>query len=104
MSFIGPRPTLATKSYDELDDARKKRLTVRPGITGYSQAYYRNSITSEQKLVNDCFYVDNLSFVLDIKILFRTVLSVLGSKNINYQESITNTEATAEKKEEVHKV
>ena len=45
MSFVGPRPTLASVPYEQLDDVRKKRLTVRPGITGYSQAYFRNSIT-----------------------------------------------------------
>lgn len=49
MSFIGPRPTLPRVPYSELDNMRKKRLTVRPGITGYAQAYYRNSITQEEK-------------------------------------------------------
>lgn len=87
MSFVGPRPTLATTPYEQLDGNRKKRLTVRPGITGYSQAYFRNSITQEQKIINDCHYVDNLSFLFDIKILIQTVLSVVRSKNINYQES-----------------
>jgi len=87
MSFVGPRPTLATTPYEQLDADRKKRLTVRPGITGYSQAYFRNSITQEQKIINDCHYVDNLSFLFDIKILIQTVLSVVRSKNINYQES-----------------
>lgn len=87
MSFIGPRPTLATRPYEELDDLRKKRLEVRPGITGYSQAYFRNSITTEEKFKYDCEYVDNVSFLMDVKILFKTVVSVLGSKNINYKES-----------------
>ena len=77
MSFIGQRPNLATIPYEEMDEMRKKRLTVRPGITGYSQAYFRNSIPQDQKLINDCYYVDNISFIFDVKILFQTVKSVL---------------------------
>lgn len=108
MSFVGPRPNLATGNYEEFDEKRKKRLTVRPGITGYSQAYFRNSIPQEQKFENDCYYVDHVSFIFDVKILIQTVLSVLGSKNINYQESIDKSSAgtddkttEAEKKDEV---
>ena len=84
MSFIGPRAHITTnyKGYDLLDEKRKKRLEVRPGITGYSQAYYRNSATSEQKLENDVYYAENISFWLDIKILFKTVFSVLKRENI----------------------
>ncbi len=109
MSFVGPRPTLATKNYEELDEVRKKRLTVRPGITGYSQAYFRNSITQEEKFANDCYYVDHISFLLDVKILFQTVKSVVCSKNINYQESVgkraeCGDEAAVEKKGEEQKV
>ena len=87
MSFVGPRPTLANTPYEQLDENRKKRLTVRPGITGYSQAYFRNSITQEEKIINDCYYVDRVSFLFDVKILIQTVLSVVRSKNINYKES-----------------
>lgn len=83
MSFIGPRPTLVITPYEELPEERKKRLQVRPGITGYAQAYYRNSITQDEKFKHDCYYVDNVSFVLDVKILFRTVFSVLKRENIN---------------------
>lgn len=91
MSFIGPRPTLAVRPYEELPEINKKRLQVRPGITGYAQAYYRNSITQEEKFKHDCYYVDNVSFVLDVKILFQTVFSVLKRENIN-----TTTEAPKE--------
>ena len=92
MSFIGPRPTLAIKPYAELPEINKKRLQVRPGITGYAQAYYRNSITQDEKFRHDCFYVDNVSFWLDVKIIFQTVISVLKRENIN-----TVTEETKEK-------
>jgi undecaprenyl phosphate N,N'-diacetylbacillosamine 1-phosphate transferase len=82
MSFIGPRPNLANKEYDELNDIRKKGVSVRPGITGYSQAYFRNSIPSKQKFENDCYYVDNMSFRFDCKILLKTLSTVLRGRNI----------------------
>ena len=88
MSLIGPRAFLGTtqKTYDEMDDKRKKRLTVRPGITGYSQAYYRNSIGLQEKIEYDCYYVDHLSFLLDVKVLFKTAVSVLKHENIYVNE------------------
>lgn len=86
MSIVGPRPTLAVTPYEELDEMRKKRLRVRPGITGYSQAYYRNSITQQEKVKYDCEYVDKVSLWFDIKILFQTVYIVIARKNINANE------------------
>ncbi|MBR6726533.1 MAG: sugar transferase [Clostridia bacterium] len=98
MSFIGPRAHLTTnyKGYDLLDEPHKKRLDVRPGITGYSQAYFRNAATSAQKMENDVYYAENISLWLDIKILFQTVFSVLGRKNIYVTEASTNGEAPTE--------
>ena len=97
MSFIGPRAHLTTnyKGYDLLDEPHKRRLDVRPGITGYSQAYYRNAATTEQKMTNDVYYVEHLSFWLDIKILFQTVFSVLKRENI-YVTSASTEGKTAE--------
>lgn len=99
MSFIGPRAHLTTRytGYENLDECRKRRLDVRPGITGYSQAYYRNSISADQKLLNDVYYVDHMSFGLDVKILFKTVASVLKRENIYVGEASTKP---AENKEE----
>jgi len=82
MSFIGPRPSLTLTPYEQLPEHRKKRVRVRPGITGYTQAYYRNSITQEEKFEYDCYYVDHISFALDIKIILKTVTSVLKQENI----------------------
>ena len=84
MSLIGPRAHLIThfKGYDTLDEARKKRLEVRPGITGYNQAYFRNSVSLEDKIKNDCYYVDHLTFALDVKIFFKTIMSVLKHENV----------------------
>ena len=97
MSFIGPRPTLAKTPYEELPDISKKRLQIRPGITGYAQAYYRNSITQQEKFQHDCYYVDNVSFVLDVKILLQTVKSVLKRENIY----VSAEEKSAEEKQPV---
>ncbi len=82
MSLIGPRPTLATTPYEELSELSKKRLTVRPGVTGYVQAYYRNSIPQEEKIRYACYYVDNITFVMDVKIILQTIKSVLKRENV----------------------
>ena len=84
MSLIGPRPVLTTNyhGYKKLDEKRRKRLRVRPGITGYSQAYYRNSISQDEKIEQDCYYVDHLSMLMDMKILLQTMRAVLRHENI----------------------
>lgn len=94
MSIIGPRPTLASNKtpISEMDEIRQKRYSVRPGITGYAQAYFRNSITQDEKFKHDAFYADNMSLWLDIKVIFKTVSSVLGQKNINVAESLPEKE------------
>lgn len=84
MSFVGPRPHLTThyRGYAHLGEKQKKRLRVLPGITGYSQAYYRNSISQDEKIEQDCFYAEHLSFSLDCKILLQTIRAVLRRENI----------------------
>ena len=88
MSFIGPRPTVGNITYGELDEITKKRYDVKPGVTGYAQAYFRNSISQEEKFRCDAYYTDNVSFVMDVKILFKTVCSVITRKNINIEKNI----------------
>ena len=84
MSIIGPRAHILTKfkSYDELDEPRKKRLEVRPGITGYSQAYFRNSASNDEKIQQDVYYVEHLTLWFDVKIFFKTIFSVLKRENV----------------------
>lgn len=83
MSFVGPRPTLpGKKSILDYDEKRLKRLEVRPGITGYSQAYFRNSIGQEEKFEHDAYYADHVTFLFDVKILFKTAISVVKSENV----------------------
>lgn len=89
MSFIGPRPKLwkEGKQLGEMDENHRKSYSVKPGVTGYAQAYYRNSITQDEKFKWDAYYADNLTMWMDIKILFRTVWSVMARKNINTAQS-----------------
>lgn len=89
ISFIGPRPKLYNpqKYPNGLPDYMKKSFLVKPGITGYAQAYYRNSITQEEKFKWDGYYAENVSFYLDVKIIFKTIKAVLFRENINTAES-----------------
>lgn len=82
MSIIGPRPNIDDHEGHEFTLDEIRRLEVRPGITGYNQAYYRNSISKAEKFQNDVFYVDHLSFEFDVKILLKTIVTVLRRDNI----------------------
>ena len=81
MSFIGPRPSPMGNEATYTDFVKKK-FQVRPGITGYNQALKRNSATLEERYRNDVYYAENVSFLLDLRIVFMTVGSVLLRKNI----------------------
>ncbi len=82
MSFIGPRPDLPGAEKEVYAPGDEVKLTVSPGITGYSQAYYRNSSTLGERFDGAAFYAKNVSFVLDVKILKKSVQTVLSRKNI----------------------
>jgi undecaprenyl phosphate N,N'-diacetylbacillosamine 1-phosphate transferase len=88
MSLIGPRPLLPQylPLYSELQN---RRHDVRPGITGWAQVNGRNAISWNQKFEYDVWYVDNMSFVLDIKIIVKTVLKVIKSDGISSADSVT---------------
>ena len=81
MSWIGPRPDLP-EAIDLYEGNIKKKIDVKPGITGYSQAYYRNSSTLEQRFEGDVYYAEHISFLLDLKILFKTFETVIMKKNV----------------------
>ena len=85
MSFIGPRPD-PLDWLDKYKPEEKIFLTVRPGVTGYNQAYYRNSVSTQEKIDHDVYYAKNISFWMDVKILFRTIKTVLLRENINRVE------------------
>ena len=98
MSIIGPRPLLV--SYLKLYTERQsRRHEVKPGITGWAQVNGRNSIGWEEKFELDVYYVDHISFGLDLKIFWLTVKKVIVREGINMQGTATTTPFTGTKKE-----
>ena len=88
MSLVGPRPLLM--QYLPLyNDFQKRRHDLRPGITGWAQVNGRNAISWEEKFEYDVWYVDNLSFLLDLKIIFLTIKSVFRREGINQNAQTT---------------
>lgn len=88
MSIIGPRPLLM--EYLPLyDDIQKTRHDLRPGITGWAQVNGRNAISWKKKFELDVYYVQNTSFLLDIKIFFKTIKKVIYSEDISEEGSVT---------------
>lgn len=97
MSFVGPRPLL--EEYLPLyNEKQKRRHDVKPGITGWAQVNGRNAISWEQKFDYDVWYVDNQSFLLDIKILWLTFLKVVKRSDISSSTSSTMEKFTGSKK------
>lgn len=82
MSLIGPRPLLF-KYLPLYSDEQKRRHLVRPGITGWAQVNGRNAISWKRKFELDCYYVDNVSFLLDLKIIVLTLKKVLLREGVN---------------------
>ncbi len=88
MSCVGPRPLLV--SYLDLyNDFQHRRHEVKPGLTGYAQAYGRNAISWEEKFEKDVYYVEHVSFLLDLRILFKTVATVVMREGISSDTSAT---------------
>lgn len=90
MSFIGPRPTLTYHPWklEEYTDFQKRRFEVRPGVTGLAQINGRKDIPWDRRIEYDVEYVDNMSFMLDFKILLKTIVKVFTmSDNINTFET-----------------
>lgn len=85
MSLIGIRPD-PVDWLEKYNEHERVILTVKPGITGYNQAYFRNGADGEMKLRNDVYYAEHISFGLDVKIFFKTIQMVLSHENININE------------------
>lgn len=89
MSLIGPRPLLV--EYITLYNSHQsRRHELRPGITGWAQVNGRNTITWQKKFEYDVWYVDNLSFLLDLKIIFLTMKKVIKSEGISSEGHVTS--------------
>ena len=95
MSLVGPRPLLP--EYLPLyNEEQKKRHWVKPGITGWAQVNGRNAISWQKKFEYDVWYVNNISFALDLKILFFTIRKVFKSDGISSATSVTMEKFTGE--------
>ncbi len=92
MSMVGPRP-LYLSQIDEWTDRQKKRLLVKPGLTGLAQISGRGELTREEKLELDVKYVETAGFWLDLKIILITIGQVFGRKSI-YEKRYSKTELT----------
>lgn len=105
MSLVGPRPPLTYHPwpYEEYTDEQKRMFEVRPGITGWAQVNGRKEVEWHKRIDLNVWYVDNISFVLDCKILFMTVFKVLSNAdNENSGKTVTDNNRDTEK-ELVHK-
>jgi lipopolysaccharide/colanic/teichoic acid biosynthesis glycosyltransferase len=91
MSIVGPRPLLV-RYLDRYNEHQARRHEVRPGFTGYAQVNGRNAITWEQKFDYDVEYVDNITFIGDWKIIFKTALTVIKREGISSDTSATMEE------------
>ena len=82
MALIGPRPLLP-EYLPYYTERERLRHTVRPGISGWAQVNGRNNVTWDQKLELDAYYVEHLSFLMDLRVLLTTVKNVMGGKDVN---------------------
>lgn len=97
LAVCGPRPLLV--SYLPLyNEHQKRRHEVRPGFTGYAQVHGRNAITWEEKFDKDVYYVDNITFLGDWKIIFQTIGTVLKKEGISSETSETMEKFTGTEK------
>lgn len=91
MSIVGPRPLLV-KYLPRYNERQCRRHEVRPGLTGYAQAHGRNAVSWEEKFEMDVWYIENISFKTDVKILFDTVKIVLKREGVSSDTSVTMEE------------
>lgn len=91
MSLVGPRP-LYERQAEKWDARQRRRLDVRPGITGYAQVYGRASLTHEEKIELDVQYVEKRSLALDLRILMRTFADIFRVRDSVYEQRYSNRE------------
>lgn len=81
MSIVGPRASMAFV-LDTYKKDEKDKMKVRPGITGYTQAYYRNDLSNREKRLKDALYANNISLKFDLKIIMKTIGTIIKKENI----------------------
>lgn len=100
MALIGPRPLLP-EYLPYYTEREQLRHTVRPGISGWAQVNGRNNVTWDQKLELDAYYVEHLSFMMDVRVLLKTVKNVLGAKDVNVVPSLKGCKLNEERKNKI---
>lgn len=95
MSIIGPRAG-DVESKNTYENDEKDKLLIRPGITGYTQAYYRNNLGVREKRLYDAWYAHNVSFILDVKIFLKTIITVLKRENVYTNHDVSGEDKTEE--------
>ncbi len=96
MSIIGPRPDLPEHRQQYIGNEERK-LEIKPGVTGFNQAYFRNTVPWKERIQNDIYYIDHLSFWLDIKIFLKTAVMVLKRKDVFTTVDTNNFNENGEK-------
>lgn len=86
MSIVGPRPDLPEHINEYVGDEIRK-LEVRPGITGYNQAYFRNTIPWKNRIKNDIYYIEHLTFWTDVRVVLKTIGSILKRSSVFIEEN-----------------
>lgn len=99
MSVVGPRPLLI-QYLARYNDQQSRRHDVRPGLSGYAQIHGRNSVSWEEKFDMDLWYIEHLSFWIDVKIVIQSVFMVLKREGINSNTHATMEEFMGTKKEQ----
>lgn len=89
MSIIGPRPDLP-EHMEMYEGNEIRKLEMKPGVTGFNQAYFRNTVPWKERIKNDIYYIDNLSCWMDVKIFIKTALSVLKREAVFIEEKSEN--------------
>ena len=100
MSIVGPRPLLV-RYIPRYTEEQRRRHNVRPGLTGYAQIHGRNAISWEERFAYDVEYVDNITFLGDVKIILGTVKAVLGRSGISSETSVTMEEFMGSEAEQI---
>lgn len=98
MSILGPRPD-PPEWYEINSGDMRVKYTVKPGISGYTQAYYRNTLPLDEKNKCDVYYAENVSFKLDVKVFFQTIKTILSHSDIyRNEDSLKSLEESNEAK------
>ncbi len=90
-SLIGPRPLLVCY-LDRYSPEQRRRHEVRPGLTGYAQTHGRNNLSWQEKFKLDVYYVDHLTFIMDVKVFFKSIIVVLTRSDISSETAATMEE------------